>query len=139
MFAASFVISLARTPRRLAAFRERWPKQLEAPMLWPAHDGSANPPPDDWFHPDKYHSTQVARLGAWGCLQSHLGILRWAVEHGSDDWFEPLAIAQALGKHCIVEVAMDNCRFDGREDIYDFDGSVEFPDLSHISKTINNQ
>lgn len=68
------VISLARRPERLAAFRERlaaaWPGQ--AIEVVRAVDGQASPPPDWWG----------TSPGAWGCYRSHQRILEDALHDG---------------------------------------------------------
>lgn len=70
-FAAAFVISLQRTPDRLAAFRQSFPGDwpFAVPEHFPAHDGMAGPPP-------RYFTEGGP---AYGCLQSHLGIAKKAV------------------------------------------------------------
>jgi hypothetical protein len=65
------VINLARRPERLERFRQRlegnWP--FTAPARFDAVDGANLTLPAAWKH----------GAGAWGCLQSHLGVLRAAV------------------------------------------------------------
>lgn len=61
----SFVLSLARRPERLLAFRQRWPPGIPPPEACPAVDGRATGTPAG------YRETP----GAWGCLRTHLRLL----------------------------------------------------------------
>lgn len=67
---SAYVISLARTPRRLSRFNARfpayWPVELPRPHSFPAVDGNIETP----------RMGYQATLGAWGCLQSHLKLAR---------------------------------------------------------------
>lgn len=100
MFSSIRVISLARTPERLEAFRKHWPTDLDYPIHFHAHDGFAAPPPDSWFQIKKYRSTEKARLGAWGCLQSHIGVLRQAMEYGLHLTRYPLFVVE---DDCLID------------------------------------
>jgi hypothetical protein len=74
-----FVISLARRPDRLAAFRERlgaaWPDGLSRLTVFQAIDGELCPKPD-WFTQPK---------GAFGCWQSHHRLLETCLMDGTGD------------------------------------------------------
>jgi GR25 family glycosyltransferase involved in LPS biosynthesis len=72
-FGRVVVISLRRTPERLAGFRARlsqidWP--LQDPVVFDAVDGSKVPAPA-WFKQGG---------GAWGCLQSHRRVIEEAMQ-----------------------------------------------------------
>ena len=72
----SVVISLARRPERLRAFRAAWPdpSPLPTPQDFPAVDGRATERPA-WFHESP---------GAWGCLRSHLRVIEDCLTNGWD-------------------------------------------------------
>lgn len=61
----TFVINLANRP-------DRWKPWKNLPVeRWEGWDGHEQLPPD-WFLPE-----HDRRRGAWGCLQSHIGIWEW--------------------------------------------------------------
>lgn len=68
MINKAFVISLERTPERLTAFWDKFPKDwpFAKPVVFPAVDGKINPPP-------AYYKSSA---GWWGALQSHLQIVK---------------------------------------------------------------
>lgn len=71
---ASFVISLARRPERLDAFRARWPAgaTIPVPEAFPAVDGLLEDVPAWW----------KTTPGAWGCYRSHLAIVEQCLAEG---------------------------------------------------------
>ncbi len=80
MFDRCVVINLDRRTDRWGEFRERLPADwpFARPERWSAYDES----PPDRLPPPHWHQSP----GSWGCLQSHVAVLRTLVESDAETY-----------------------------------------------------